>query len=124
MRREELLHHVILLGKAFSARGMDQHLRDLRVYYLALRHGLTSNKLQLNWSEAFVIEWMKMLRVPPFENSYPVLARGEPCPRCPSTAGSSVSTDCVFPGGARMRCQNCGCEWLEHEAPTWVQRHS
>lgn len=103
---------------------MDQHVRDLRIYYLALRHRLTSNKLQLNWSEAFVIEWMKTLRVPPFERSYPLRARGAPCPSCPDTAASSVCTDRVFPGGARMRCQNCGCEWLEEEAPAWVQRRS
>jgi len=44
---------------------MNQHLRELRVYYLALRRRLTSDKLQLNWSEAFVIDWMKTLRVPP-----------------------------------------------------------
>jgi len=88
-------------------------LRDLRVYYIALRRGLTSNKLALNWSEAFVIDWMKTLRVPPFESTYPLLARRAPCPRCPSSEASSVCTDRVFPGGARMRCQTCGCEWLE-----------
>jgi len=115
---------VTLLGRAFRARGMDQHLRDLRIYYLALRHRLASNKLQLNWSEAFVIEWMKTLRVPPFERSYPVLTRGAACPRCPKTHAASVCTDRVFPGGARMSCQICGCEWLEEEAPAWVQRRS
>jgi hypothetical protein len=101
---------------------MEQHLRDLRVYYLAIRHRLTSNKLQVNWSEAFVIEWMKILRVHPFEDSYPLLARGAPCPRCPTADAAAVCTDRLCPGGARMRCQTCGCEWLEQEGPAWVQR--
>ncbi len=124
MRREELLHHVTKLGRAFRARGMNQHLRELSVYYLALRHRLTSDKLQLNWSEAFVIDWMKTLRVPPFEITYPLRGRGAPCPKCPAAEGASICTDRLFPGGARMRCQSCGSEWLEQEAPPWIQRRS
>jgi len=124
VRREELLRHVTQLGRAFRARGMNQHLRDLRVYYLALRRRLTSDKLQLNWSEAFVIDWMKTLRVPPYENTYPLRAHGAPCPKCPTAEGASIVTDRLFPGGARMRCQSCGSEWLEQETPVWIQRRS
>lgn len=122
VHQAELLRYVTLLGKAFRGRGMDQHLRDLRVYYLALRHGLTSNKLEIRWSDAFVIEWMKTLCVPPFEKAYPLRPRGGACPRCPQGASPSICTDCVFPGGARMRCQTCGAQWLEDELPPWTQR--
>ena len=54
---------------------MHTHAAKLRVYYLALRRGLATpgrSEVDVHWSEALVIEWFKLLRMPPYENAYPV----------------------------------------------------
>lgn len=118
MRREELIVLVEALGRAFTERNMRDHLRRLRVYYLALRHGLTTgaHALDIQWSERFVIDWMKTLRVPPFALALEQRPRGAACRRCPKAGDQPwVYTDGLFPGGVRMRCQTCGEVWLEPE---------
>lgn len=135
MERTDLLGLVAALGKAFTRRGMSQHVRLLRIYYWALERGLTSQTHELNvrWSEAFVLEWLKTLRVPPFDRAYPLLPRGTPCQTCAKTPGlqSALVTDVVFPGGARVRCQGCNCAWIEDEkaeaalaTPSWRDRRT
>lgn len=120
MQRDDLLVLVTALGKEFRRRKMRDHLTRLRVYYFALRHGLTTsqgNGLDVHWSERFVIDWMKTLRVPPFDAALPVRPRGAKCEGCEKTGAQPwVYTDGLFPGGVRMRCQTCGDVWLEHEA--------
>lgn len=135
MERANLLELVAALGKAFTRRGMSQHVRLLRIYYWALEKGLTSASHELNvrWSEAFVVDWLKTLRVPPYERSFPVLPRGTPCQRCGPKAGREGArvVDLVFPGGARMRCQTCEHVWIEDDQaeaalalPTWKDRRN
>ncbi|MDQ3265643.1 MAG: hypothetical protein M3Y59_18625 [Myxococcota bacterium] len=118
MQREDLLVLVTALGREFSKRGMRDHRARLRVYYFALKHGLTSGQhaLDVQWSERFVIDWMKTLRVPPFEQALQIRARGAPCGQCRQSGQQPwIYTDGVFPGGVRMRCQTCGDLWLEAE---------
>jgi hypothetical protein len=125
MQRDELLQHVVRLGRAFTGRGMEAHARMLRLYYLALRHGLASPRqpLRLSISADAVIEWLKTLRVPPFEATYPVRPRGTGCASCrPGGQAPMLVTEVVFPGGARMRCNTCGAVWLEQEPPDWRMR--
>jgi hypothetical protein len=101
-------------------RGMEQHASNLRIYYLAIQRRLApGNKVDLRWSESFVVEWMKTLRIPPYQSAYECRPRGSACARCvvPRGASPSACTECVFPGGARMRCQTCGSVWLEDERP-------
>lgn len=106
------------LGRAFGALDMKSHVRSLRLYYLALEHGLVTgerNQLKAEWTEDAVVEWLRILRVPPYHSSYPVLARGSRCPRCPKGDGHPVeiSTLLTFAGGAKMGCRRCNAVWVE-----------
>lgn len=133
MQRADLLGLVAALGKAFTRRGMTQHVRLLRIYYWALEKGLTSQTHELNvrWSESFVIEWLKTLRVAPYDRAYPVLPRGTPCQKCSKSGQAGLVVDVVFPGGARVRCQGCESVWIEDDqaeavlaVPSWKDRRT
>jgi len=114
-----LLACVARLGEEFRRRGMREHVRRLRLYFLAVRHGLLKgpNELDVRWSESHVVEWMKAFRLPPFEAALEVRPPGGGCPRCGLAQGTVPSgrTELVFPGGAKLRCQSCGGAWLELE---------
>jgi hypothetical protein len=118
--RSELLRHVRDLGREFARRGMPE-VRALRLYYLAVRDDLIPyhHRLEIKWSEALALEWMRTLRVPPFESAYPVRPFGSACEACGGVRGQArgALTDCVFPGGARMRCHTCDPVWLEETRP-------
>jgi hypothetical protein len=118
--REQLLEFVIALGCEFSRRGMADHCARLRLYYLALRHGLDSarHRVEVHWDEELVLEWMRLLRLPPFRDHYPVRDTTG-CERCESRPGTVV-TKGVFPGGAKLECTQCGAQWLMRHrgAPT------
>lgn len=121
MRREALLELVERLGREFRRRGMDEHLRPLRVYYLALQHRLTAGKLEVSWSAQHTVEWLQALRLPPYEDFLAVRPPGASCPTCgereKKPRGMEASLASVrrleFPGGARSECLGCGKRWLE-----------
>lgn len=118
MERGLLTEWVVLLGRAFRQHGMRSHVRTLRLYFLALRHGLVQgerNALKIEWSEDAVLEWLRILRVPPFQQAYPVRPRGSRCARCPAGDGHPVETTTLmtFTGGAKMGCRRCGDAWIE-----------
>ena len=95
---------------------MPGHAQKLRIYFLALdKHLLPRNlELEVKWSRAQVIDWMKTFRLPPFEQALPVRAAGGGCGRClKQESQPQVRTERVFPNGARMRCDGCGAVWLE-----------
>jgi hypothetical protein len=65
---------------------------------------------------------MKTLRLPPFENDFPLHPQGWSC-KCP-TAASTPSVELMFPGGVRKRCPACRAVWLELEQlelPAWMR---
>ncbi len=108
------------LGRAFKARGMGAHARALRVYYLAVRHGLVNGEratVKVEWNADAVKEWLRVLRVPPWDRSYPVRPRGSACSKCPRADGHPVETTTLltFEGGAKMGCRRCNDAWLELE---------
>lgn len=118
MQRQELLPLVVQLGRAFRERGMNAHLAKLRVYYFAVQKGLTSgaHELDVRWSERFVLDWLKTLRVPPYEDAIPLRPRSSGCETCRARGDQPwIYTDGLFPGGVRMRCQTCGETWLEED---------
>jgi hypothetical protein len=77
--------------------------------------------VRVSLTEEAVLEWLRTLRVPPFdseaEGGYRVQRRGEGCGTCAARGETpTVITDAVFPGGARMRCRSCSSIWLEEDA--------
>jgi hypothetical protein len=128
--RNQLLSYLTRLGKEFQKRQMMEHVGKLRLYYLAVKNGLTSGgnrQVDLHWTQDFTLSWMRTLQVPPFEHDYPVRPRGSHCRRCGDGHGSrTVFVDAVFPGGSRMKCQRCEDSWLEHDdtgdakKPAWI----
>lgn len=116
---EALLESVRRLGQEFDRRGMDEHVRTLRLYYLALTRGLVDRgkAVRAHWSPRQVDEWLEALRLPPFERRLPLLRAGHPCPACGPSQGiqSGIRTELTFPGGARVRCAECGARWLVDE---------
>ena len=113
MMEDLLIDLVVRLGREFSRRGMREECRRLRLYYLALEHGLVAagkNRIEVAWDEDLVIEWLRILRVPPHHRHYPVRP-STLCARCEQRAGTVV-TKLVFPGGARMECLQCGGRWI------------
>ena len=117
-QRKGLVKMVEALGREFVRRGMNTHAAKLRVYYLALRRGLATpgrNEVDVHWSEALVVEWFKLLRMPPYQNAYPVRTAQSHCSRCkdrPTNEGGGFQTESTFPGGWKVRCSNCGEAWL------------
>ena len=112
MDRARLLDLVVALGGEFSRRGMRDECRRLRLYFLAVKHGLAGaqHQIQLHWDEDLVVEWLRLLRIPPFDHHY--LVRGETaCDRCAYQPGRVV-TKAVFPGGSKFECLQCGQQWL------------
>ena len=118
-REDDLLRYVERLGEEFGRREMRAHLEKLRVYYLALKKGLTRGRFELDvhWSEALVLEWLKLLRIAPFDRSYEVRPKKSPCKQCAVARDqqSVIHTELVFPGGSKMRCFACGAVWIEPE---------
>lgn len=117
--RTTLLSLIRRLGEEFARRGMPEHTRGLRLFWLAARHGLLKgkNELDVRWSEAHLLDWLEALRLPPYDAVLPVRAKGAGCPKCGAEPGlvPSGRTVLVFPGGVKMRCQGCAQAWLELE---------
>lgn len=118
--REVLLGYVERLGREFVRRGMADHAQKLRLYYLALQRGLASprHEVDVRWTEPFVLEWLRTLRLPPDPDAYPVRPRGAACTQCAQRGTQpSTRTELVFTGGVRMRCGTCDAVWLEEDGP-------
>ncbi|HXX31428.1 MAG TPA: hypothetical protein VEJ89_12060 [Myxococcaceae bacterium] len=129
MDRAALLDMVRRLGDEFRRRGMQAHLVRLRVYWLALHHGLVrdaSHALHLTLSEDAVVEWFKLLRLPPYQHAYPVRPTGSACPACAPGGGpaTEVVTERTFPEGRKVACLGCRTAWLEMEPPGRLRRGS
>lgn len=117
MDRIRLLELVVALGVEFSRRGMREECRRLRLYYLAIKHGLAAehHRVQLHWDEDLIVEWLRLLRLSPFEHHYPVRT-DMACDRCEYRPGRVV-TKAIFPGGSKLECLECGGQWLLLRAP-------
>lgn len=49
---------------------MADHLRQLRLYYLAVKHRLdVRGRVRVDWSADMVVEWMRTLRLQPYEDA-------------------------------------------------------
>jgi hypothetical protein len=129
MDRQALLEMVHRLGGEFRRRGMRTHVTPLRIYWLALKHGLVQGEehgLHLALSEETVVEWFKLLRLPPYQDAYPVRALGSACADCPpaEARSSEVTVERTFPDGRKVVCLGCrGC-WLELEPSSRLGRGS
>lgn len=114
------------LWGAFAKRGMRGHLRNVRLYALALRHGLleTDGALRASLTREDILEWMRVLAVPPFHLVYERRPRGAPCPVCGPAPASHLSpqVSMAFPGGERARCPRCSAVWVAEAPPAWRAR--
>jgi hypothetical protein len=120
MDRHSLMAMVDTLGRALAERGLHRHVEELRVYWLALSRGLArpGQRLSIGWSETLVVEWFRLLRLPPHAHDYLLFPPSSPCPRCPRPAGHAVEvkTALTFPEGRKAVCTVCGAAWLELDA--------
>jgi hypothetical protein len=130
MDRALLLELVEALGLEFERRQMLTHLESLRLFYLGVRHQLDHGRnrsIHVSWNEDMTLDWLAVLRVPPYQAHYPTRPRGY---RCTCAAGlaadpsgrdgdwshlgkGAAQTLFVFPGGSKTRCGGCGAVWLE-----------
>jgi hypothetical protein len=102
---------MVELGGAFRRRGMVEQLRQLRIYYLAVKYRLDGRgKVEIHWDPDVVVEWCRVLRVPPHQDAYPIKASSS-CARCAGLM-DTVFTVRVFPGGAKLECRRCGDVWV------------
>jgi len=127
MDRASLLDMVQRLGEEFRRRGMRTHLAPLRIYWLALQHGLVRDErhaLALTLSEETVVEWLKLLQLPPYQHAYRVRPAGSACPSCPAEERGEVSAERTFPEGRKMVCLECRSAWLELTPKSQLRRGS
>ncbi|HMJ14782.1 MAG TPA: hypothetical protein VK524_25395 [Polyangiaceae bacterium] len=105
------------IAAEFQRHGMDSHLKLLRDYY----RGYRAHKRWLSglprppWHTELVIEWARIMRLPPFENAYPVLEHGAKCPTCTEKRDplTDVGIRVAWAGGWVIQCRRCGEAWLE-----------
>jgi predicted SprT family Zn-dependent metalloprotease len=81
-----------------------------------LREQGDKHELRVNVDADWAVEWLKTLRVPPYEDALPVSTWAEACGVC-ELHQRQVRTVTVFHGGYRMRCDTCRSEWLVLEEP-------
>ncbi|NNC01925.1 hypothetical protein HJC10_03530 [Corallococcus exiguus] len=118
MTKAELLQHVETLGREIEVRGMTEHVRSLRLYWLALNHDLVEADLSLkvHATADWVVDWFKLFRLPPHEASFAVRRDEDGCGRClPGSA--MIRTVTVFPDGYRKTCDACLSEWVVLKSP-------
>jgi len=77
------------LAEAFKQRDMQDHLKLRRAFYRGHhareREALLARKTPV-WTEDTVIDWLCLLRIPPFEHHYPAIDSAAPCPSCHARA--------------------------------------
>lgn len=107
-----MLDRCVTLGRAFGRLQMRQHVELLREFYRAARDRLPCGN---GWTEAFVDEWLAVLRLPPFEATFELQPAGSMCRVCHAGPGeiSSRRTVRTYPTGAVLRCDGCGRRWIE-----------
>jgi len=119
----QLLRYVEVLGKGFLALGLNTEADSLRVYHWALRqqHVGYAGELRVHWHPDLVLEWMKVLRLPPFANFYRALPMGTPeCPGCHrNRMNVKVELSCGLV--RKLRCRACTEVWVEEQPRSYSQ---
>ena len=112
---------VVALGREFRRRRMNGHLAALRRYYRKRqrRKMLEALAEERAWDENVVVEWLAILRIPPFERTYGTQPKDAGCRRCSAQRGKGAEVDfrAVFPGGSLRQCRVCKGAWLVDERP-------
>jgi hypothetical protein len=108
-----LLAAIVQLGNEFRRRGMEAQLERLRRFYKGLTAAQRSPSASDEMTMESVIEWLCILRIPPFADVYKALPPGTDCPSCGGEAKFVAYTRSVFPGGSVSACKSCGASWLQ-----------
>lgn len=105
--------HIELLAKHFAAHDMKSHLALLRSFYQVNRQRARAAAAQSRppWEVDMVLDWLFLLRVPPFVGFYTVLPRSAPCP-CGQSSHCNSFGGVNIPGGSTWLCGACGKTWL------------
>ena len=97
------------VGRELVRLGLPTHAANARIYYADVRAGRQPKPR--GWTHELIVEWARLLRLPPYENDYPVRPRSWSC-TCDSPRPYTAR---IFPGGARICCDACKLTWLEFD---------
>jgi hypothetical protein len=116
----DLMAAAVQLAAEFRRRNMDTHLACLRQFYADQRRRKKARQRSgdKTWDENMVIQWLGLLRIPPFRAMYPCLPRESPCPKCGAAVERSsppTFVRSVWPGGCLKQCRRCETSWLNDE---------
>jgi len=107
MTNEERANELALtasVGQALKALGLRTHVELARAYYRRIQRGLPSPEPDA-WGHEMIVEWARLLRLPPHEHDSPVRPRGAGS-KC-GCATPQTYTAGVFPGGSKHVCGAC-----------------
>jgi hypothetical protein len=109
---------ILALAAELKRRELHEHVEQLRPYYRGFpaRRRAAMREQKPPWTEEFVLEWLCILGVPPFDHVVPTLGRGVRACACTTAEVGLPMIACVFPGGRLRECKGCGARWLERES--------
>jgi hypothetical protein len=104
------------LAAAFKQRDMRAHLDLLRDFYVRYARAKRAALLakQPRWEIDFVVEWLAVLGIAPFDHVYPVRPGATSCEHCVEQHDplSGVFTRTSIEGRALFACTRCGARWI------------
>jgi hypothetical protein len=105
------------VGRHLRAAGMIHHVALARRYWAEVRADVPPDDERArgfngHWTRAMIVTWAGILKIPPYENLYPVHPRGIDARKCAGEVASTF-TAAVFPWGAMHTCSRCRQSWLE-----------
>lgn len=104
------------LAAEFDRRDMPGHVELLRNFYARYRAAKKRANLAPKpvWEIDLVLQWLAMLRIPPFDRAYEERPAEAGCPTC-TADGAGISGTCTrtaINGLTLSACIRCGAEWL------------
>jgi hypothetical protein len=80
------------VGRELRRLGLDKHVAHARRYYSNVRARRAPGDRE--WDDSMVVEWARILRLPPYEKDYEVKPRMSKC-GCPTPRPSESDAGCI-----------------------------